>query len=233
MLNLKFITISLYILVLACGAACADDFKWPDTLEVAGFQISSVSGTVDSSGAGSATGQLSLPGAGTQTVSLERTSSGKITGELSLSTNWAQGSFSLTDSGMKGSGSVPAGNATVENADITITPSGKASGSGKVSIGGNSVDCRFTSSSSSLTLSGAFSSTATSDTPLASYEFNGRVEVTSQGREAATTASGQVKRTGKLAEKVTNHNVSGIAVDISSGKGTANIGGVTVEFDFF
>ncbi len=233
MLNLKSITISLFILTLASGAVCADDFKWPDTLEVAGFQISSVSGTVNSSGAGRATGQLSLPGASAQTVSLERTSAGKITGDLSLSTNWVQGSFSLTDSGMKGSGSVPAGNVTVENADIAMSPSGTASGSGNANIGSNSVDCRFTSSSSSLTLSGSFSTTATSDSPLASYEFNGRVELTSQGREAAISASGQVKRTGKLAEKVTNHNVSGIAVDISSGKGTANIGGVNVEFDFF
>ena len=47
------------------------------------------------------------------------------------------------------------------------------------------------------------------------------------------TARGPVQRKGKLADKVTTENVSGINVDPNDGQGKVNVDGVTVRFSFF
>ena len=226
-------------LIFGAGIQCAsaDNWQWPAQINVAGFNISAVSGSANADGSGTATGKLDIPGAGAQSVSLNRSSKGEITGNSSVSARISgaqiSGNFSLNDRGFAGKGSIDISQRTISDASISISSGGQFSGSGGISLGGVGLNSTFTISGSSSSVSASGPIQAQADMPLAVYQFNGNLNLQMNNGRQVITADGIVQRTGKLASQVSNENVSGIAVNTSDGRGVASVGGVNVTFEFF
>jgi hypothetical protein len=216
--------------VAGCWAA---DWQWPAQMTVGGFQIGNIRGSANADGSGSATGTLQIPGLGNANVSLTRSTRGDISGAASLDTRSVRGSFTLSSGGLRGHGSVDCPPKTIDSSAIGISPRGEASGSGRISLGRLSAMVDFSVSGFSCTVNGAAPVRAQADTAVATYKFDGRLGIQGGGGRMATSVSGRVERTGKLANQVTTFNIPNTSVDISNGQCAVNVGGVSVTFTLF
>lgn len=225
---------ALLVIIAAVPGLCADE--WPGQVNVAGFTVNNIR----PQNASSAKGMLQIPGAGGKEISLTRSSNGEITGSCSINARVAgvdiQGDFKLDRGGLKcGGGAVKTNPKPIVNANITISSRGELSGGGRVDLGSGRVNINdFKISNGSVSMKGSASASASTDTQLAKYTFDGDLELQGQsGGSFSIVAKGQVERRGKLAAQVTRHSVSGVKVDPSNGNAAANIDGVNVTFDLF
>lgn len=225
------------IVVSAVQCADADSWQWPAQMNVGGFNVSNISGSAGADGSGSARGTLEIPGAGGQSVSLNRTSGGNVTGNVSLNARVSgaqiSGNLSLSGRGLEGRGTVDISQRTISDASIAVSSGGQFSGSGKISLGRVSLNATYNISGSSNNVSGSGSVQSQADTTLAVYQFNGNLDLQMNNGRQTITASGQVQRTGKLANQASSYSVSDISVNTSDGRGVASVGGVSVAFKFF
>ena len=222
------IAISLLALITV-SAVCAG--PWPAQMTLGGFAITRITGSDDS-----ASGSIRIPGVGDKPISLSR-SSGGVTGTLSLSARMSgadlQGDFNLDSSGLKGHASVRCSPKTIADASVTISSNGRATGSGSISFGSLNMQAAFDISGSSFALSGSAPCRSHAENTIADYDFSGALDLSGSGGRMVLTARGAVQRKGKLADKVTTEDVSGINVDANNGQGKVNVDGVTVTFSFF
>jgi hypothetical protein len=91
----------------------------------------------------------------------------------------------------------------------------------------------FSVSGSSCSARGSTPVRAQVDTPVASYKFEGVLNVQGGGGRASAMASGRVTRTSKLASQVTSFSIPNASVDVSNGQCVVNVGGVSVTFSLF
>lgn len=228
-----------FALILGAGSqyASADSWQWPSQMNIGGFNISGISGSVNANGSGNAKGTLGIPGAADQQISLNRSSGGTVSGSVSMNVRVGgaqiSGDFRLANNGLEGKGSVEISQRTISDASITVNSNGKFSGNGRLSIGKVSISPDFNISSGSSSVSGSGSSQAQEDTPLAVYQFNGTINLQINDGRQVITADGKVQRTGKLANQSSNYSISDVSVNTSDGHGVANVGGVSVTFKFF
>ena len=209
MLRLISITTLALLLALSIGASdlYAQDWQWPSEMSIAGYGMTGIRGN----NSGKATGMLQIPGVGNQKISLTRSSDGDISGNASLNGKLSgmdvQGNLLLNGNGLQGTG--------------------------KSVIGNLSIPSKFSGSGGSLNANGAAQVQRQADTDLAVYKFEGKLNLQCNQGKIILIAGGQVTRTGKLANQVTNYSVSNVSVNPSNGTGTANVGGVKVVFKFF
>ncbi len=224
--------IAVLVILVAAGAWGAD-FQWPSQMNIGGFQIIDVRGTVAPDGSGNATGTLQVPNMGSANVKLARSARGDITGATSFDMRGVRGDFSLSSTGLRGRGMIDCPPRPIVNAFISINARGEASGSGVLQLGrlGPSVD--FTMSGSSCNFRGSTPVKAQIDTAVASYKFDGVLNVQSGGGRASGTVSGRVERTSKVGSQVTTFTIPNTSVDLSNGQCTVNVGGVSITFSLF
>lgn len=230
------------LLILAVMAACilpmsvCAAWEWPSQMTIGGFSVTGISGSTKPDGSGSASGTLQIQGAGGQKISLTRSSGGEVTGSSSIDARvggvGVQGSFTLNNSGLRGRGTLRTSPRPVVDASMTVDKNGRFTGSGHVELGRVGVNVSFTLSNS-LDLSGSASVRDQEDTPLATYTFDGRLNLEGSGNKIDGTANGSVQRTGKLANQSTSYPISGAPVNLSNGSCSVNVGGVSVTFRFF
>lgn len=231
------IVISIMALLLAGGASFAEDWQWPATMKVGGFDINTIKGTAKPDGSGTAEGNLVIPALGDQAVSLTRATNGDITGTVVMSKKYAgadvQANLNLSQKGLDGKGTVSVGPKQIGDAVVTISPTGQVTGNGKISFGGLSLTAKFTVNGNMVDLSGSASVQKQADTPLAVYTFDGNVNLKSNQGKFNVLANGEVQRTGKLSNQVSKQVVTDIPVNIADGQATINISGVSVTFKLF
>jgi len=234
-------TACLLVILVIVGAGSArlmaQTNEWPSQMNLGGFSITGIRGSVNPDGSGTATGTLDLPGvSGPKQVSLTRSSRGDVSGAVQISFRAfnceLQGSFTIDGSGMRGKGTIRTPARPVQDATFSVLPNGRFNGSGKMDIGAG-MPVKFTFSASSLDITGSASVKTQSDTPLATYSFTGDVRLAIGGARVAITAKGTVQRSGKLSDQISTYTVSNVDVNPSDGTGRANIDGVNVMFDFF
>jgi len=233
----------LAFVILAMAATCilptgvwAAQWEWPSQMSIGGFGVTGISGSVSPDGSGSASGTLQIPGAGGERISLTRSSGGEVTGSASIDTRaggvGVQGSFTLNSSGLRGSGTLRTSPRSIVDASITVSQGGQFTGSGRVELGRLSTNVSFTLANTT-SISGSVAARDRTDTPLATYKFEGRVNLEYAGSRINGIASGNVQRTGKLSDQSTSYPVSGASVNLSDGSCSVNVGGVIVTFRFF
>lgn len=231
---MRIIAIIICIVILAATSALAADWEWPTQMTIGNFQVSGIRGTANPNGSGSATGMLQISGMGSSSINLSRSAQGSITGSASIdariSSGSLRGSFTLSERGLDGRGTVECSSKSIASSDIRISNRGEARGSGRMSVGRLSAEVDFTASGSSCSVSGQAPVSAQVDTPMASYKLDGRLTVRGSGGSLSGTLSGQVQRTGKVSNQVTTSNVPNTRVDLSNGQCTVNVGGVSVTF---
>jgi hypothetical protein len=220
------------LFVLAVGAHAVES-QWESQMTVAGFRITDIRGTANPDGSGAATGTLQMPSFGGTSVNLRRSTRGDVSGTAAIDAHGLRGSLTLSNGGLSGRGSVQCGSRTIENASISISPRGGASGSGRISLGRLNPSVDFTFSDSSCGFSGTAPARAQVDTAVASYKLDGKLSLESSGGAASAVLSGRVERTGKLANQVTSFNIPKTSVDISNGQCAVNVGGVSLTFTVF
>ena len=223
------VIVLLLLALMTVSAVWAN--SWPARMTVGGFAITGISGSDDS-----ASGSIRIPGVGDKPISLSR-SSGGVTGTLSLSARMSgadlQGDFNLDSGGLRGRASIRCNPKTIADASVTISSNGRATGSGSISFGSLNMQAAFDISGSSLALSGSAACRSHAENTIADYDFSGSLDLSGSGGRMVLTARGSVQRKGKLADKVTTEDVSGINVDPNNGQGKVNVDGVTVTFSFF
>lgn len=231
---------TILALLIACTATStlfAAGWEWPSQMNIGGFSVTDVRGSVNGDGSGSATGTLQIPGFGNSRVSLNRSSRGEVAGSAPLNVRSSdvdlRGDFSLSNSGLRGRGTLNCASRTIDDASISISSHGQATGSGRIQLGHLALNVDFNLSSSSCSITGSASVRSQADTPLATYKFDGRLNAQSSGGRLSVLAAGKVERTGKLANQVTTSNISNAPVDSSNGQCTVNVGGVSVTFTMF
>lgn len=231
---MKTIAIVTALVILASTGAFAADWEWPGQMTLGGFQVNGIRGTVNNNGAGSATGTLQIPGMGNSGINLTRSPQGNVSGASSLDARVSggslQGSFTLSNSGLYGRGTLDCYSRSIDSSNIAVSNRGEARGSGRMSLGRLSAQVDFSASGSSCSVSGDAPVSAQVDTPMASYRLDGRVSVRSNGGSLSGTISGQVQRTGKVSNQVTTTNIPSTRIDLSNGQCTVNVGGVSVTF---
>jgi hypothetical protein len=224
--------IAVLVILLAAGAWGAE-FQWPSQMSIGGFQIADVRGTVAPDGSGSATGTLQVPNLGNASVRLARSVRGDIAGATSIDLHGVRGSFTLSNSGLRGQGMIDCPPRPIVNAFINVSARGEASGSGRLELGRLSPSVDFTVSGSSCNYRGSTPVRAQIDTAVASYKFQGVLNVQCGGGRASGAVSGSVERTSKVGNQVTSYAVTNTSVDISNGQCTVNVGGVSITFSLF
>lgn len=228
------VIIYMVLFTLLASACTADEqgWQWPEKLAIAGFNVTDIK----PDGSGSAVGTISLGSLGNQSVSLSRSSSGVISGSISLSADSAgaeiQAKLILDDGGLTGKGIVKSSPKPITDASISVNRSGAVSGSGRVALGGLSVPVDF-NIGGSFDLSGSTNVSKQVDTPLALYSFSGTLDLRGDAGKVLACANGQVQRTGKVANQVSTESVSNAPVNASDGQAVINVGGVNVTFKFF
>lgn len=221
------------LVIIAAAGACAADWQWPAQMSLGGFQVTDIRGTVGANGAGTASGIVQVPNLGNGKIALTRSVQGDVAGNASLdarsSAGNLRGSFSLTNSGFRGRGTVECFSRQIESPDISIDNRGEARGNGRISVGRSAVQVEFALSSSGCRISGELPLRIQVDTAVATYKFDGRLRIRS-GNALAAAVSGRVERTGKLSSQVTTYNIPETTADLSNGQCTINVGGVSVTF---
>ncbi len=231
-------SVILILAVLWAGTAqvLAQGREWPSEMNLGGFSIRDIRGSTNGDGSGTATGVVRVPGANDPRISLTRSARGDVTGSLNIGFRPfgydIQGSFTLDGSGMRGRGTIRTPIRPVSDASFTVDPGGQFSGTGRMDLGGTTIQVRFSITPGSLSMTGSAPARAQADTPLATYSFSGELRLDCSAQRPSLTAKGTVQRTGKLSNQVSVTSVSNVEVNPSDGVGKANIDGVTVAFDF-
>jgi len=227
------------LLALGCGvvgSVMAEAREWPGEMSLGGFAISGIRGGSNADGSGSASGTLILPVANNPRISLNRTSRGDVSGNLSLTARTAgyevQGSFSLDSSGMRGRGMVRTPARPISDASFAVEPGGQFNGTGRMDLGAGGIPVRFSIGPGRVSVNGSGQVQSQADTPLATYVFAGTLQIDGGGGSISLSAKGTIRRTGKLTNQVTNSQAS-MSVDPNTGVGRANVDGVNIAFDFF
>lgn len=218
------------------GSAMAEAREWPGEMNLGGFAVSGIRGSSNADGSGSASGTLMLPVANNPRISLNRTSRGDVSGNLSLTARTAgyeiQGSFSLDNSGLRGRGTVRTPAKPIADATFAVEPGGQFSGTGRMDLGAAGMPVRFSIGPGRASVNGSGQVQSQADTPLATYVFAGTLQVDGGGGNISLSAKGNIRRTGKLTNQVTTSQAS-MPVDPNTGVGRANVDGVNVAFEFF
>lgn len=230
---MKSAILIVFMAILIASGASGADFQWPSQMNIGGFQITDIRGTVSPNGSGSATGTLQVQNLGNVGVRLARSVRGDISGATSIDMRGVRGSFTLSNSGLRGQGTVDCAPKSIVNASISINPRGEASGSGRLELGRLSPSVDFSVSNSSCSFRGSTPVRAQVDTAIASYKFDGTLGVQGGGGRVSGTVSGRVERTSKVANQVTSFAIPNTSVDVSKGQCTVNVGGVSVTFSLF
>lgn len=229
---MRAIALILELMIMAAGSWAAD-WQWPAQMTVGGYQITNIRGSANPNGSGSATGTLQISNLGNTNVSLTRTARGDVTGSASIDTRGVRGNFTLSNSGLRGRGSVECSAKTIDSPAIGISARGEASGSGRMSLGRLNASVDFSVSGSSCSVGGVAPVKAQIDTAVATYKFDGRLNIQGSSGRISATVTGRIERTGKLTNQVTTTNIPSTSVDISNGQCTVNVGGVSVTFTLF
>ncbi len=138
-----------------------------------------------------------------------------------------------TANGMRGTGRLKLANVTLANADFGIAKSGSITGIAYLGLGANNVKCNFTLTSSSISLTGSMSASASCTVPVPlisdpTFSLSATVSVGIQNtNELKLTASGTVD-----APVIDPKSVSG-SVDLATGKFSVSVVGYNLEFDLF
>lgn len=211
---------------------------WPSSLEVGGFKVSDIRGTMDDNGSGRATGKLALPGGGSTQVDLACTSAEVITAScrsgFTIANVRIDGTFLLDRRGMQGTGTINTKGKPISDANITVDPKRGVTGRGKVHLGsGFSVPVNFEISTSGVSVKGSAPRQASVDTPLALYTFKGNVTVSSSGTALKTTATGSIERTGKIGGMVSTFGPITFEVNPQTGDAQVNIGGANITIELW
>ena len=230
---MKRITLIAGLILLIASGVYAADWQWPSQMDIAGFHVTNISGRAGADGSGTASGTLQIPNLGNANVSLTRSSRGDVTGRTSIDASPISGSFDLTNRGLNGRGTLDCSPKSVDTASISINSRGQGSGSGRMDLGRVNLSVDFTTSGSSCSLSGSSPVNAKVDTAVATYRFDGRLTVQGNNGRASGSVSGKVERTGKLANQVTSFSVPVTSVDLSNGRCTVDVGGVSITFALF
>ncbi|MGC8862281.1 MAG: hypothetical protein ACP5R5_05820 [Armatimonadota bacterium] len=226
------------------GAVClvcsclAQGWEWPSEMNLGGFSVTGISGTVNPDGSGTAVGQVQIPGVVPPKVTLTRSARGDISGGVSMAARMSgaeiQGPFTLDAGGLNSRAAViklvPR---SVVDATATVSTGGQFSGTGRMPLGQLNMPVKFAVSRESLSVTGSCSVQARSDTPLATYTFTGEMKLASAASGLRLTAAGSVRRTGKLSDQVSTTQVTDVDVSIATGTGTVTVEGVAVTFSFF
>lgn len=220
------------ILVIALGAQAAD-WQWPSQMDIAGFHITNISGKTGADGSGTASGTLQIPNLGNASINLSRSSRGELTGRASISANPVSGNFDLSNRGLNGHGSINCSPRSIGNASIAISSRGQASGNGTMNFGKLNIPVEFSASGSSCSANGAVPVSAKVDTAVATYRLEGRMNLQVGNGRTSATVSGRIERNGKLSNQTTSFNVQMTSVDLSNGRCTVDVGGVSVTFALF
>ncbi|MGI6296645.1 MAG: hypothetical protein ACOX3G_11215 [Armatimonadota bacterium] len=230
---MRFLVFVVGMLLMVSVSAQAADWQWPEQMTIGGFRITDISGSISSDGSGSAAGALQIPSLGSSRINLSRTARGEISGAVSLSTRSVSGSFKLTDRGLQGHGTVECSPRSIDSSSVEITPKGEAKGNGRVSLGRLSVGVDFNVTASSCSVDGSAPIKIQADTAVATYKFDGKLELAGGGGRMLGSVSGRVERTGKLTDQTTSFNIPKTSVDMSNGQCVVNVGGVSVTFNLF
>ncbi|MFQ3548427.1 MAG: hypothetical protein SNJ70_01580 [Armatimonadota bacterium] len=230
-INVRLQIILLLIISLLSVSAAADDQKWSSSMNIGGFTVSDINGSISSDGSGSATGNLHIYGIGNQSIKLTRSSSGNVTGSGTFSGGIVSGSFSLSDNGLRANGEIKTSPRPLRNASYSISPQGEIIGQGVIRVINSDINTNFRLRGSSGDISGSRNVKSLSDTALASYELVGVLSLKYSSEKITSELNGQVKRTGKLAEETTTYNISNITVEIDKDKTDISVGGVNVTFN--
>ena len=218
---------------MAAPGVCAADWQWPAQMALGGFALTGVSGSVKADGSGGATGTLQIPNLGNTAIKLTRSARGEIAGRASINTRLVRGDFTLSNNGLRGSGTIDCSPRWIGSSAISISPQGETSGNGRMDLGRLSATVDFSASNSSCSVSGSAPVSAKIDTSVATYKFDGRLVLVGGSGRMSGTLSGRVERTSKLASQVTTFNIPNTSVDMSNGQCSINVGGVSVTFAVF
>lgn len=219
--------------ILLVASVVGAESQWPSEKNIGGFWVRDIRGTVNPDGSGSATGTLEVPNLTNASIKLSLSARGDVTGTASLDTRNIRGSFTLSNNGLRGQGTIDCTPRPIVNASISISPRGEASGTGRLTLGRLGVSVDFSVSGSSCSFKGSTPVRAQVDTAVASYRFDGTLAVQGGDRTASGTVSGRVERTSKVGNQVTSFTIPNTSVDLSSGQCTVNVGGVNISFSLF
>ncbi len=230
----RYASICVLILSIFAAPAVVADWTWPERMKIGGVTVANIRGSVNADGSGTATGKVQAVDVG---VRLVRSARGEISGSGSAS--FAIGGAEVQGMGVVGSGgfrvtgSVQGSVKTITDAAMSVNDEGRIQGSGRVFLGGLAAPVSFNISRSGFTYRGSVPVEAQSNTPLALYNFRGSISLDGGVGSLGLVASGTVVRKGKLADQTTNYSVSGIAINLSDGSGSADVSGVRIRFKFF
>lgn len=233
---ISLITVLIAIMVMIAAPVMAAD--WPSTMDVGGFEVTSIVGTSNPDGSGRAVGKVTIPGDGSCQIDLTRSASGSVTGSTRSSFSIAgvriDGSFILDRAGLQGTGVVYTSGKQVTDANITVNARSGLSGNGRVNLGsGFSIGVTCDGGAGGFNVRGSSSRTATQDEAMAVYTFRGDIELSNSGPALVATAKGTIERKGKVGGVVSPPVSVSCPVDIASGKADFNANGTSISFNLW
>ncbi|MCX8054012.1 MAG: hypothetical protein N3B12_09400, partial [Armatimonadetes bacterium] len=80
-----FLFVITILAAIAVSALSAQTWEWPSEITLGGFSITSIRGSVNEDGSGTASGLVQIPGIAVQRVTLNRSTAGEIAGNVSMS----------------------------------------------------------------------------------------------------------------------------------------------------
>jgi hypothetical protein len=211
---------------------------WQTTLEVAGFTIGNIQGTMNPDGSGTAIGRLIFPGGGSNSVDLASSSAGVVTGSTRASFTLGgvrvDGSFLLNRLGLQGSGAIHTQGKPISDADMVINPKTGVNGKGNIRLGSDFfIPVDFDINSQGITVSGSNQRQVSIDTPLAMYTFKGDIKASTSAGKVKLSAAGNIERKGKIGGMVSTFGPLNFDVDASTGEATINVGGANITIDLW
>ena len=211
---------------------------WPSSMELGGFEVTGITGSTNDDGSGKATGKIAIPGDGSCQVDLVMNAAGAVTGStrsgFTMSGVRVDGSFIIDRSGLQGTGVIHTNGKQITDANISVSANLGMSANGKVSLGnGFSISVTCEAGSGGVSVRGSSPREASVDTPIATYNFKGDVDVSCSGQSIVTTARGNVERMGKVGGMTTEFKDISCQIDPSSGQGDMNVGGTSISIDLW
>ncbi|MGQ9454530.1 MAG: hypothetical protein ACUVT8_12705 [Armatimonadota bacterium] len=230
--------VAVLLMVFARIPLSAEGWEWPAEMQLGGFRINDISGAVRPDGSGEATGIVVIPRIPGQRAVLKRLANGEILAEVAMNAriSGAQlvGSYVLDMRGLRSRRAeiklIPH---SVVDVDATVDPGGRFVGTGRVKLNQLLIPVKFSIFGDSFVLAGSTKVQSQLDTPLAKYTFSGELKLSTQVPQVLLTASGVVRRIGKLSDQSATVTVSDVGVDAVQGTCVVTIEGVAVAFRLF
>lgn len=238
MLNAMKIVFVVWIMIAMFAVPALAEAEWPESMDLGGFTLSGIKGSVSEDGSGHATGKVAVPGGGNCRVDLTRSSAGLVIGSTRTSFNIGgvrvDGSFMLDRRGMQGTGTVQTQGQPICDANLVVEPRKGITGNGIVRLGrGLSVRVTCAVDQRGVTASGSLPCKASIETPLAIYTFKGDIDVSASGANIKTVAKGNIERTGRIGGMSSTFGPLVFEVDPASGKAEVNVGGAGITIDLW